>query len=158
MDNILETILKETYSLSLLKHRMRILKSYLTQKLFGSQKAVFSQADLNWLNSKDQTFYQEFTRENVYQLLNELEKQLNQMVPLVIYFPFEANDETLAQIGNFTRTIFAKPNLLLEAKFDPKLIAGCALSFKGIYKDYSLRAKIEQKKGEILESFKKFSR
>lgn len=156
--DILKAILKDTFTQIQLKARLHILKSYLTQKLFEAQKTAFEPQDINWLNSRDSTFYQKFTRENVYQLLSSLQTQVNQMTSLIIYLPFEANDEVLSQIGSFSRTTFGKPDLIFEAKFDPKLIAGCALSWKGIYKDYSLKAQIEERKAEVLESFKKFLR
>ena len=41
---------------------------------------------------------------------------------------------------------------------DPRLIAGAALVWKGVYRDYSLRAKLEQKRQELLEEFRKFLR
>ncbi|MBI2020461.1 hypothetical protein HYS94_03480 [Candidatus Daviesbacteria bacterium] len=156
---ILTTILNDTFTVTQLKHRLVMLKSYLTKKLFGtSDETNLEQTDLNWLSSLGEAFYQKFTKDNVYQILNDLQTQTNQIVPLTIYLPFEVEQSSSAQIGSFARTSFNHPTLLLEVRYDPTLIAGCALSWKGIYRDYSLKAKIEDKKEEILTTFKSFLR
>lgn len=79
------------------------------------------------------------------------------MPVLLIYIAFEADDQTIYQIGMNLKKSFTSITLF-DIKVNPALIAGCALSFGGIYRDYSLKAKIEDKKSEILESFKKFLR
>lgn len=159
MNEILNTILKDTYTLTQLKHRLNILKSYLLNSFFssGTQNEALSSPDLNWLKSLPPTFYQQFTKDNVYKIFADLESKINQFQPLIIYLTFEPDDAAISQIGAFARKTF-KDLLLLDTKFDPNLIAGAALVWKGIYKDYSLRAKIEERKTEMLESFKKFLR
>ena len=158
MNDILEIILKDTYTLSTAKHRVRLLKTYLYQKLFGeSIPGALEDRDLRWLNSLPEGFLEKFNRDNVLSNLSELEKRINQFTPLIFYLAFEINDEATVLIGTRVREYFG-PNLLLDIRFNPALLAGCALSWKGIYKDYSLKAQIEARKMEILESFKKFLR
>lgn len=162
MDNqILNVILKETYTTLQLKHRLRIFKDYLTSQLFVSpaplpQKEIPPQ-DLAWLSSLGEGTYKQFNKDNVYKILSLIEEQAGKITSLVIYLPFELDDSSAGLIGQYMRKIFSQV-YLLDVKFNPLLIAGCTLSFKGIYKDYSLRARIEEKKEEILESFKKFLR
>lgn len=157
MNDLLNIILKDTFSQRQLNHNLLILRSYLSQKIFGSQKeASFSPADLNWLNNLDPNLYQEFNSQNAFELLDQLELELKKVVPLVLYIGFEADDITIAQICAFARNAFQKPNLILDVKLNPGLIAGCAFSWKGIYKDYSLKAMIDQRKTEILQNFQKF--
>lgn len=158
MDNTLSTILNNTFTLTQLKHRVRILKSYLLKALFGGEIEPLSTADLNWLKSLPTPFYQQFNKDNTYQILAELENNIQKIIPLIIYLPFETDDQAILNISIFVRQTFNQPSLVLDIKYDPNLIAGCALSWKGVYKDYSLRARIEERKGETLESFKKFLR
>lgn len=158
MNPILETILKNTYTLTLLKHRLRILKSYLLNQLFGANGQALAAPDLAWLKSLPANFYQQFTKDNVYQIFAVGENYLNQIEPLILYLPFEVDDQAQVLLGESVRQTFSKPGMVLDIKYDPTLIAGCALVWKGVYKDYSLRAKIDQKKEEILEGFKKFLR
>lgn len=158
MNDILFTILKDTYTLTQLKHRLRILKSFLLDSFFAGIKAnTLPPPDLNWLKSLPPSFYQQFNKDNVYKIFADLENNIKALQPLVVYLSFETDDSSTSQIGIFARKIFGSM-LLLDTKFDPNLIAGVALSFKGIYRDYSLRAKIEERKAEILEEFKKYLR
>lgn len=161
MDEILTIILKDTYSLSQLKHRLRILKSNLLKTFFGgesNQALSLTAQDLNWLRNLPESFYQKFTKDNIYQILSDLEKGIPNLPTLTMYLTFEPDDATLGQLGSVTRKTFSSPSLILDIKLDLNLIAGVALVWKGVYKDYSLRSKIESRKAEIFEGFKKFLR
>ncbi|MBI4009338.1 F0F1 ATP synthase subunit delta [Candidatus Roizmanbacteria bacterium] len=157
MDQILPIILNNTYSLTQLKHRLNILKSYFLQTFFGGSKTALNQQDEYFLKSLPPLFFNKFNKNNVYKLFNDLENQIKKLPTLTIYLTFETDDQTLSQIGEFIRETL-NPSLMLDVKLDPSLIAGAALSWKGVYRDYSLRAKLEEKKGEILGSFKRFLR
>ena len=156
MENILNTILNDTYTISSVKHKLNILKSYLLQNLFGSQaQKEWEAKDLIWLKSLPPSLYQKFNKDNIYNIFFELEKQIDSFKLLTIYLTFEPDDNTLAQIGTRVRNTFNK-SLILDIKYDPRLIAGTALVWNGVYKDYSLRQKLQEKKMMILDSFKKF--
>lgn len=159
MNDILNTILKDTFSLSLLKHRLNILKTNLIKTFFGSntEELSLSAEDLNWLKSLPLSFYQQFNKDNVYKIFSDLETEIVKLKVLTMHLTFEPDEATLGQIGIFARKTF-DPILLLDIKLNPSLIAGTALVWKGTYRDYSLLAKIEEKKPEILEGFKKFLR
>lgn len=156
---IINIILDNTYSLTSLKHRLKILKAYFLKAFFGNneQTPALSSQDLNWLHSLPEAFYRQFNKDNVYNIFDSLENLVAKITPLTAYLAFEPDETTLAQIGTYARKLFGH-TLLLDIKLDPKLIAGCALSWKGIYKDYSLHARIKEKRVEILDSFKKFLR
>ena len=163
MDNeILNIILKDTFSLAQFKHRLRILKSNLLKTFFGGEsenlKPILSTQDLNWLKSLPDNFYQKFNKENVYGIFSDLEKIGSGLPILTMHLTFEPNDETLNQLGSFTRKTFNLPSLILDIKLNPDLIAGVALSWKGLYKDYSLKSKIEARKEEMTTGFKRFLR
>lgn len=167
MDEILAVILKETYSLSQLKHRLRILKSNLLQTFFGETHLEggpgllpggISPEDLNWLKSLPREFYQKFTRDNVYKIFSDLDDTAHNLKILTLYLSFEPDNGALSQIGSSARSTFGLPALLLDIKLDPSLIAGTALSWKGVYKDYSLRWQLALKKRELWAEFRKFLR
>lgn len=156
--DILNTILKDTYSLTQIKHRVRILKDYLLKTFFGNTQAEnLSEQDLKWLKLLPKEFYRNFSKDNIYTIFDSLEQQLGKLNPLTIYLTFEPDEITLTEIGNYGRNLWGN-YLILDIKINRELIAGCALVWKGIYKDYSLRAQIEAKKDQILESFKKYLR
>ncbi|EKD85258.1 MAG: hypothetical protein ACD_38C00060G0003 [uncultured bacterium] len=160
MDEILAIILKDTYSLSQLKTRLRILKSNLLKTFFGNSEedVPITVPDLSWLKSLPAEFYQRFNKDNVYQTFSNIEKEIPNLKILTIHLAFEPDDITLNQISAYARNTFSASGLLLDIKQDSALIAGAALTWKGVYKDYSLRAKLDTKKGEILQEFKKFLR
>ncbi len=151
MDNILPAILQDTYTLSVLKHKLNILKAYLLHQFFGTSP---DEKEADWIKALP---LQNISKDNVYEMFTNLEAQIAKLPTLIIYLTFEADDDSLAQIGIFARKAYL-PSLLLDIKYDPNLIAGAALVWKGVYKDYSLRAKIEEKKEEISAGFKKHLR
>lgn len=159
MNDILTAILKDTFTTTQLHYRLRILKDYLINSFFGGSKdsETYPVQDLHWLKSLPPAIYRQFSKDNVYRIFADLERQSEKREVLTIYLTFQPDDLTLARIGNFARKTFGLP-VLLDTKFDPNLIAGCALVWKGVFKDYSLRTKIAEKKVEVLGSFKKFLR
>lgn len=158
MNNLLETILKDCFTLARLQRRVRILKSFLENKLFSNNTPTnIEEADMNWLKSLGEPFFSQFNQNNLYQIFTDTEAQISKLSPLIIYFPFTIDNQTEVQIGSFIRKLF--PTIyLFDAKFDPNLIAGCSISWRGVLKDYSLRARVEEKKTEILSGFKKYVR
>lgn len=160
MENlILNTILNNTYSLSQLKHRLFVLKTKLLLNFFGTTiKIEPDPVDSSWLKSLPSDFLEKFNNDNVYKIFEDFDKEILKVKILIIYITFDPDAESITQIGQYARKIFNNSSLLLDFKYDPKLIAGAALSWNGLYKDYSLRAKIEERKLLILESFKKFLR
>ncbi|MBU1032252.1 hypothetical protein KKE03_05040 [Patescibacteria group bacterium] len=157
MNDILNTILKDTFSHTLLNHRVKLLKSNLLKTFFGGASPTLTPSDLNWLKSFPESFYRNFNKDNVYQIFSDLEQNYAKLPILTIYLAFEPDEATVANIGAFTRKTFGLP-FMLDIKLDPRLIAGAALSWKGVYRDFSLRTRIEEKKEEISQSFKKFLR
>lgn len=155
---ILTTILKDTFSLSQFKTRVRLLKANLLKTFFGGETATESPSqDLNWLKSLPPYLYQQFNKDNVYDLFSELEQASSKLPILTMYLAFEPDDITVSNLGTFARKTFGL-SLMLDIKFDPNLIAGTAFVWKGVYRDYSLKAKIENMKGEISQGFKRFLR
>lgn len=158
MDNILNVILTNTYTVSELKHRQSSLKSFLEQQFFGGVKPTdLSETDTAWINSLPPIFLQNFNKDNLAQVFEELQKQITKLQTLTLYLTFDPDTDSIRQMGEFARRTFS-PLIMLDIKYDPNLIAGAALVWKGVYKDYSLRSKIDARKGEILESFNKFLR
>lgn len=153
--NILNIILANTYTLPDLKHRLRILRAYLEDRVFGNKNQVFESQDENWLNSLPLDLLNQFNKDNLTSLLENLEQQINELHPLVLYLSFEPDQNTITSISSWIRqNLSQKP--VLEIKYDPSLIGGCALVKEGIYKDYSIKAKIEEQKDLILQEFKKY--
>lgn len=157
MNEVLSIILKDTYALSQLKHRLRILKYSLLKAFFGGENPAYSPQELHWLKSLPDNFYYKFNKDNVYQIFTEIEKEINKLKILTMYLTFEPDEITLTQLGTYVRNNFGQ-TFLLDIKLNPSLIAGTALAWKGVYKDYSLRSQLQARKEELLAEFKKFLR
>lgn len=152
---ILDVILTNTYTLPDLKHRVRILKEVLENRIFGGSDLKLAAPDSNWVETLAKDFLSQFNKDNLYQLFDSMDETINNIPPLVIYLAFEPNEETKAQISQWLRSNLTK-KFIFEIKLDPSLIGGAALVWQGVYKDYSLRTKIEVQKEVILTEFKKY--
>lgn len=156
--DILTIILRNTYSITQLKHRLSILKSHLLKSIFNSnQDLVLTQSESAWLSSLSKEFLTQFNKDNIYKIFEDLEKQIANLKPLIIYLTFEPDDDTLTKIGEQVRKVFGRI-ILLDIKYNPGLIAGASFVWNGRSKDYSLKTIIEGNKTVILDSFKKFLR
>lgn len=154
---LLKTFLSQTYSLQQARRRLRLLKNVLESKLFKSGDTSgmeINPADKDWLNSSGEDFFKQFHNQDVYQLLSQLEQAVIAIPPLTIFIAFDLPEEEVTRLGIWLRQNSSIQ--LFEIKLNPDLIAGCALSLKGVYKDYSLKDKIDQNKAAILESLKSY--
>lgn len=160
MDEVLNIILKNTYSLTQYKHRLQVLKTRLLQEFFGGngENPAVTTHDNNWLISLPEDFYKQFNKDNVYDIFSGLEKLVSKLQILTMYLTFEPDEITLSQLGQAARTSFGFPALLLDIKLNPNLIAGAALSWKGRLRDYSLKSRLEEKRIEITQGFRRFLR
>lgn len=156
-DNILNILLSKTYIHSHLLHRISILKSYLSKKLFSDESTnlELSKTDKTFLESLDDNFYKQFTRENLTSTFEALEAKVKKIQPLVIYLPIEIPDGENLRLGNFLREKFTTV-VTFDPRVDPTLIVGCALIYNGLYKDYSLKSRLEQNRDNILLTFKRY--
>lgn len=159
----MDKILLTTYTFTILQKRLRALRSYLLHRFFSSQpdqqnslKGVdITVNDLSWIYSLGNDFISGFNRDNVYSKLQLLEMESKKLPLVILYLAFEPNDEAVRLIGEFLRNQFSA-SIIFEYKNNPALIGGVAVSWKGIYKDYSVKELINQKQSEILMSFKTY--
>lgn len=163
-NSITKTFFKTTYSVSQARARLRLLRDYLIDYLFAppNDNLLTSQVkDVRpagsdkdpWLKSLGEEFYNEFSHENVYQKLKVLEETISDSEPLVMYMAFDMPDDEINKLGPWMRKNIME-DILFDIKIDPTLMGGCAFSWHGIFKDYSLRAKVAQNHDKILANIK----
>lgn len=154
IDQIYSQILSQTYTLLELQRRLRILRTDCLNRLFsGSAPLETSYRDQQWVKSLGEGFLTQFKQDNVYKIFDLLQAKADKNPILVIYIPFEMPPQEADRLGVFLRQNYGNISLF-DVKFDPYLIAGASLVWRGVYKDYSLRRRIEDRKEEILVSFK----
>ena len=156
--DIIDTILTNTYTIQDMRHRMRILKSNLENTLFGKvQTEILSSDDTIWLSSLTLSFINYFTKDNIYSSFKNIEAELKKLKILIIYLSFEPEQEQIENIGKWLRTNLTEIKLF-DIKLDPSLLGGIALVKDGVYKDYSLKTRIQEQGEMILVEFKKYIR
>lgn len=152
--NLFNKFLANSYFTQEIRARFNVLRAYLIAQFYNSKpENEFKPEELVWLKSLGTDFYKDFNRTNVYQLLDFIDAEIKKIKPLIIYTAFEISELEEGKLGLWLRKNFGA-DIIAQLKIDPNLIGGCALSWKGIYKDYSLKARIDQKHAEIITSLR----
>jgi F0F1-type ATP synthase delta subunit len=154
-DQIINKILETTFTIHDLRQKIRILKNFVGHSLFASQMPLDPEVNnfTSWLEDLGSEFLAQFNQSNYSTLFGEMEKKVESLPNLVIYFAIETTSGQLNSVGKWLRESYGS-NFIFDPKYDPSLIAGCAFVWKGVYKDYSLKAKINENHQQILEVIK----
>lgn len=157
-EELTKQIIATTYTLHKLRKRIRLLKEFLNHKLYqnGAVSENIDAEDQEWLQTIA-PYLQGVNHNNIDQFINSLEQIADKTTPLIIYTARELPQKEVLDLGVWVRKNI-NPTLFVDVKLDPSLLAGCALVWNSIYRDYSLRKRIEDNKEEILKSFKSFIR
>lgn len=164
---ILDQILKTTYTKKQVIRRFRLIRDFLNLVFFDLKPgtdfkqalALFEQNLLNQKNSSEskelfflenlgESFFKLFNPETFHLELEQLQKSVLSVKTVTLYLPFEIPDVEIDKLGMWFKKNLGN-NILFEIIFDPGLIGGAALSFNGVFKDYSLKQKIAENKQDI---------
>ena len=156
-EKILEKILQNTYTLESLKKRVKALKQKINIDLFGLKidPKGEDQQETAWLKSLGPDLLEVFNKEDFHEVFEKLDRKIATLQPLVVYLAFDPGPSQIVLIGAWFRQNYHK-DFIFDIKIDPGLIAGCAFVLKGIYKDYSIRARLSANKEVITTSFKNY--
>ncbi len=147
-------LISKVYTTHDLSQRLQFLKNYLKVQIFGDKDTKnFSSENIAWFSTLPPDFTKDINKDNIDQIFADLEKETKNIKSLVVFIPTEFPSQTVKDITNKLRIDYG-PNFLIDLKIDPNLIAGCSLVWNGIYKDYSLRAKINESREDILSILK----
>lgn len=152
MNDLLQAILTNTYTLQALHKKLEFLRQYYSAQFFNQAGLTFDEKDLLWLKSLGEQAEQ-FNANNLNITLETLDKKVEALDQLTMYFAVDLPQERLDEVVKKVRQNI-KPDILVDVKIDPSLLGGCTLVWKGIYKDYSIKKKIEDNKTEVMEQFK----
>ena len=158
-DQLYKAIISNTYTAREFQKRLRVLKGYLLAHLFGSSSPDTDRAEMdqemNWIQSLDQSLFSQIGQKNFYTIFGNLDKRIKSVSLLTIYVAFDMPKDEVTRLGQTLRQTYGA-DFLFDIRFDPNVIAGTALVWNGIYKDYSVRSHIQAKKSEILTAFRNF--
>jgi len=156
-DEIISKILTTSFTKTDINRRMRLLREYLEQVYFKSEKmdttkflisrqATTDDIDvfLNWGDN----FFKNFNQENIYKIITRISDVVKKMPVITIYIPYEPVPAEIIKLGRWCRKNITE-GVIVDLKTEPTLLRGCALVWKGMYRDYSLRYYMMKKRGEI---------
>lgn len=172
---ILDELLRTTFTVEAFRKKALALKKMLQKEIYSgkSDEAAKSRSDegfelghssLEGLGFSESKQFADFDfsllkgiKNNEFSAINEmLENFMKNMEMMSVYFVFTPSDEQVKEVGNWLRQNLKNQKLIYEVKVDPELIGGCAIAYKGVYKDYSLRARIDGNKEKLMEEFRKY--
>lgn len=171
---IIGRLLPYTYTRNQAIKRLRLIKEFLNFAFFTNQtgddfntlfekfkskylreNALSDIKELNFIHSLGVSFFKLFTPATLHLQLEQLEEQLLKNKTITLHIPFDLPDESVQELG-----VWFKQNLdatvLFNVVLDPTLIAGCAISFNGNYRDYSIKSKLKNTHTEVLNLLNSF--
>lgn len=156
MEQIIDRLLINTFTILDLNKRLRALKDYLTHNFYAKDDKYLESLPIEesqWLKGLGDDFYKNFSQQNLTEMMASIEAEIKKIPSITIYLAFELPHPEVKYLSDWFRQNYHK-NYLIEIKLNPNLIAGCALVKNGLYKDYSLSQNIQNSRQAILEKFK----
>jgi hypothetical protein len=151
-NNLFSSILATVYTPEDLRRRIELIKAVVQSKVYGNGASQVSPEEQAWLDKNvDLTTVSE---KNIKEVVAELETQASKTPTLELFLPFHIPPAEFEKVARKVRSDFG--TLLLNVKLDPALIAGAALAWRGIYKDYSLRKKLKDQQERMKTLAKKY--
>ena len=150
-------ILTKTYTKTDYLRRVTMIREYLERRIFKEpslkfsdylNQVVASQHDLEAFSHLDEHFFQLFTRDNLYLLINGLLDSLKTLPVLTLYLAIILDEIQMDELGVWFRQNL-NPELIIDVRCNPTLVSGCAYVWNNRYKDLSLHNFLSQKQAII---------
>lgn len=164
IQELMFTIIKTAYTKADIQRRMRLLREYLEQihftgeridltKFLLSRRAQTDDIDafLSWGNE----FFDTFTKEKAYPILNAISEHMKTLPVISMYIPYEPVPAEINKLGIWVRRNVDE-QVLIDLHTDPTLLGGCAFAWQGTYRDYSLRYYMQKKREEIAKVIQEY--
>jgi acylphosphatase len=147
-DQLLQAILDVSFVKADVLRRMRIVREFLEQRFFtpGEKRdlkefleyAKVSPDDEAVFHAWGESFFHSFTKENAYELLEQVKGQVKDLPTVNLYVPVEMGPDEVKKLGEWFRKNVNK-TMLIELHIEPDTLGGCAFAWSGVYTDYSLK-------------------
>ena len=157
-------ILTKTYTKADYLKRVTFIREYLEGKFFKNQKLNFQQylIEINCpeydkvaLSRLDDHFFNLFTKDNVYIMVNGLMESLKSLPVLTLYLAIPFDNNLVDSLGFWFRQNL-NPELIIDLRTNPALVTGCAYVWNNKYHDLSLSFLLNQNEKiieKIIESY-----
>jgi hypothetical protein len=164
-DQILTSIIKNTYTKAEILRRITLLRQYLEQMFFSGmvdrvsdnlRKLGASTEDVAEITSWGDEFFASFTRENTYDILNEVSKAVENLPIVTVYLAIVPFDEDVKELGNWFRK-HLDPKAMLDIRTNTSLIGGCAYVWNGVYREFALHYFLSKNVDEIAKIISQYA-
>lgn len=165
VQELMFTIIRTAYTKADIQRRIRLLREYLEQTHFTEQqdldltKFLLSKRaqtdDIDAFLSWGKGFFDTFTKEKAYTLLNVIGEHMKTLPVISMYIPYEPVPAEVNKLGTWVRRNVDE-HVLIDLHTDPSLLGGCAFAWKGTYRDYSLRYYMQKKREEITKIIEEY--
>jgi len=151
-EELRDKILAHVHTEQQFRHLLATLQTFLEFRLFstapaGEVKQQISsffetrendQLTKEILTNLGDSFYAMFTVKNIYEVLEGIEKSLEEASSITLYIPVELPRPHIEDVVRWLRKQ-VHPHTLATIIVEPDMGAGCALERDGVYHDFSLR-------------------
>ncbi len=157
-------VIRTAYTKADIQRRLRLLREYLEQTHFAGEdveltKFLLSKRaqtdDIDAFLSWGKEFFDAFTKEKAYTLLNVIAEHMKTLPVISMYIPYEPVPAEVNKLGAWIRRNVGEL-VLIDLHTDPTLLGGCAFAWKGTYRDYSLRYYMQKKRDEITKIIEQY--
>lgn len=155
-EKILDKLLEDAYTLEEFRKKYQAFKQAAEANLYNDNQESQRKDGENYGILKD--LAKEIKSGDFVRITQYLEDFMRTQEALAIYFVFMPERAQIKEVGEWLRLNLKHPRQIFQIKVDPTLIGGCAIAYKGVYKDYSLRSKIANNKSRLIEEFRKYFR
>ncbi|OGG32434.1 hypothetical protein A3I51_02595 [Candidatus Gottesmanbacteria bacterium RIFCSPLOWO2_02_FULL_38_8] len=150
-------ILSKTYTKTDYLRRVTLIREYLERRIYKEPELLFpdylnmiaaSQFDVKALSHLDVHFFNLFTKDNLYLLINGLMDALRTLPVLTLYLAVILDEIQMDELGIWFRNNL-NPELIIDVRCNPTIVSGCAYVWNNNYKDLSLHNFLSQKENII---------
>lgn len=163
-------ITEQVATLGEVNKAFRCLKASCESSIYESDpKAVPTKTTGDTLYDPEEQIYQQLaekiarelkenglTAQNFRALFEGLRSKIEKSNKLIVYLAFVADKRQQSELVA-TAKLSIHEKFMIDFKYDPDLVAGCAFVWKGQYRDYSLRQRIRANQEPLRQALASFN-
>lgn len=161
-EQLLKTMLSNTYTFHTMRHRLALLKEFLETTVYAAEQSQSPEMNLDTFLQQYQDdpsaqamrewgseFFSAFTAETMYDLIAAISDALEKLPSVTVYVPILFNEQEIASIGEWFRTNIHE-HTMLDVRVDPSVVGGCGFVWNGHYYDYSFAYFLNKHRDELV--------
>jgi hypothetical protein len=164
--DIFTILLKTAFTKVEVLRRIRLLRDFLERKFFVTggkpvtledflKEAHVSHDDALALEAIEKKLGASFTKDHAYGLTKALSEEVKALPVVGMFLPAEPNEEEMAKVGAWVRENL-NALAIIEVHISPSFLGGCAMSYNGMYQEYTLDYFMQKNHNEIKKIIEKY--